>query len=188
MENQPVEEVVEQEEVVKTYSEEELQAETDRKVTKALETSKAKWQEEFKAQLEAEKSEAAKLASLSEEERYKAELNKERETFEAERKEFKKAQLETQTLKELSVAGLPTEFATYLLAEDASTIKSNIDTFKAQWTKAIEEAVNERLNGKTPKASNKEVGSITKEQLAKMNYHERAKLVAENPELLKLLK
>ena len=53
----------------KSYTQEELdkmlQAETDRKVSKALETAKAKWEQEFSQKLEIEKSEAEKLAKLN---------------------------------------------------------------------------------------------------------------------------
>jgi len=178
-------------EVAKTYTQEELdkllQAETDRKVSKALETSKAKWQQEYEAKLQAEKSEAEKLAKMTESERYEAQLKAEREQFEKERTEFKKAQLEAQTIKELSNEGLPTEFASYLLADNAETIKSNIDSFKSKWIEAIEKAVDERLKGSTPQASNRVATVITKEQLGKLNYHERAKLLAENPNLLQEL-
>ena len=178
-------------EVTKTYTQEELdkllQAETDRKVSKALETSKAKWQQEYEAKLQAEKSEAEKLAKMTESERYEAQLKAEREQFEKERAEFKKAQLEAQTIKELSSVGLPTEFSSYLLADDAETIKSNIDTFKTKWIDAIEKAVDERLKGSTPQTSNKVATTLTKDQFGKLNYHERAKMLQENPNLLQEL-
>lgn len=189
--NETVETKENNQEVTKTYTQEELdkllQAETDRKVSKALDTAKSKWQQEYQDKLEQEKSEAAKLAKMSEEERYKAELQKEREQFEKERAEFRKSQLEAETVKQLSNESLPVEFASYLLAEDAATIKSNIDQFKTKWTEAIEKAVNERLKGNTPQASNKVATSITKEQFGKLNYHERVKLVTENPNLLQEL-
>lgn len=176
---------------VKTYTQEELdkllQAETDRKTTKALETAKAKWEEEFKSKIEVEKSEAEKLAKLSEEERYKVELAKEREAFESERKEFKKAQLETQTIKELSVANLPTEFFSYLLADDAESIKQNINTFKLKWTEAIEKAVDERIKstGATPQSSNRTQLAMTKAQFGALPIAERTKLMQENPDEVK---
>jgi len=176
---------------VKMFTEDEvqkmLQAETDRKTSKALETAKAKWQQEFEAKLEAEKSEAEKLAKMSESERLQAQFEAEREQFEKERAQFKKAQLEAETIKQLSNEGLPTEFANYLLAEDAETIKSNIDSFKTKWVETIEKAIDERLKGHTPNTSNKVGTAISKEQFGELNYHERAKLLTENPNLLQEL-
>ncbi|MDW0112163.1 DUF4355 domain-containing protein [Sporosarcina saromensis] len=187
--NEAVNETVEQTEEVKTFTQEEvdklLQAETDRKTTKALETAKAKWEQEFEAKLQAEKSEAEKLAKMSEEERHKAELAKEREKFEEERKAFHRERLEAQTVKELSQSGLPVQFASYLMADDADSIKGNIDTFKTHWQKAIEDAVNERLKGSTPKSANVAGKTMTRQEFAKLNYHERVKLMEDNPDVVK---
>lgn len=179
---------------VKTYTQDELdkllQAETDRKTTKALETAKAKWEEEFKSKIENDRSETEKLAKLSEAERIEAIWKKKEQEWETERLQNQTEKLEAQTIKELSFSGLPTEFASYLLADNAESIKQNIDTFKLKWSEALEKAVDERIKstGSTPQSSNKQASAYTKEQLAKMNYHERAKVVAENPDLLKQLK
>ena len=190
MENQQADnqEVVETEVAVKTYTEEELQAESDRKVSKALETSKAKWQEEFKAQLEAEKSEAAKLASLSETERLQAEYKKKEEEWEAERQGWLNKDLESQTIKILSTSGLPIEFSKFVMDSSAEAIQANITELSTQWTTAIEAAVNERLNGKTPKASNKDTSTMTKHEFGKLDPKTRKKMYDENPDLIKQLK
>lgn len=177
----------------KTYTEEELQkllqSETDRKVSKALETAKSKWQEEYEAKLEQEKSEAEKLAKLSEQERQQLELDKMKQQFEEERKKFMREKLELQTVKELSSLGLPTDFANFVMADDAETIQSNIATFKTQFEQAIEKAVNERLQGTTPKTATKQAnGGITKEQFRKMSIAEKTALFNEDPDLYNELK
>lgn len=187
---QEVEETVEdvaQEET--TYTKEEvdkmLQSETDRRVTKALQTAQQKWEQEYAAKLEAEKSEAEKLAKMSEEERFKAELAKEREAFEAERQAFQRMQLEAQAVKELSNEGLSTDLAQFVMADDAETIQANIATFKGLFQQAIEKAVDERLRGKTPSASTSASKAINAKELAQLSYSERVKLIQENPDLLK---
>lgn len=179
-------------EEVKTYTEEEVQAmlqkETDRKTTKALETAKSKWEAEYQAKLETEKSEAEKLAKMSEAERFEAELAKQKDAFESERAQFNREKLELQTVKELAAEGLPTEFSSYVLADSAETIKENIKTFKTKWQAGIEKAVDERLQGKTPKTANKPNGEvITKEQFSKMGYNERLNLFNLNPDLYEQL-
>ena len=177
----------------KTYTEEELQAmlqkETDRKTTKALETAKSKWEAEYQAKLEVEKTEAEKLAKMSEAERFNAELSKQKESFESERAQFNREKLELQTVKELSAEGLPTTFSSYVLADSAEIIKDNIKNFKSMWQAEIEKAVNERLQGKTPKTANKPNGdTVTKEQFNKMGYAERLSLFNANPDLYEQLK
>ena len=179
-------------EEVKTYTEEEvqtmLQKETDRKTTKALETAKSKWEAEYQAKLETEKSEAEKLAKMSEAERFNAELLKQKDAFESERAQFNREKLELQTVKELAAEGLPTEFSSYVLADSAETIKENIKTFKTKWQAEIEKAVDERLQGRTPKTANKPNGEvITKEQFSNMGYNERLNLFNSNPDLYEQL-
>lgn len=163
-----------------------LQQEGDKRVSQALQTAKAKWEAEFKAKLEQEKSEAEKLAKMSEQERFMAELEKQKKQFEEERKQFYREKLELQTVKELSSLGLPTEFSSFVLGEDAETTKKNIEIFQAKWQEAIEKAVNEKLKGAVPKASGG-APTITPEQFKKMSVIERSKLYRENPELYKQL-
>lgn len=185
-------------EEAKTFSQEEveklLQAETDRKVSKALETAKSKWQEDFKTQLENEKSEAEKLAKMTEAERYQAEFDKQKEEFENERKSFLKEKLENQTIKELSNQNLPITFANFLSGETAEEVHQKISTFKSEWDKAfneaLEKAVNERIQGKTPTSSNKQANilNVTKDEFQKMNYSQKLHVKETDPELYNQLK
>lgn len=178
---------------VKTFTQEEvekmLQAETDRKVSKALETAKAKWEQEYDEKLKQEKSEAEKLAKLTEQERLKLEFDKKMEQFESERKQFLREKLELQTVKELSAIGLPADFSKFIVAETADEIKTNIDTFKKHWEQALEKAVNEKLSGTTPKtATKKDNVTVTKDQFRKMTYQEKLDLFNSNKELYEQLK
>lgn len=185
--NEIVDETVETPEV-KTFTQEELdkllQAEGDKRTTQALATAKAKWEQEFQQKLESERTEAEKLARMSEAERLQAEFDKRVAEFESKQAEFQRAQLESQTIKELSQSGLPIEFANYLLASDAESIKTNIDTFKAQWVSAIEKAVDERLKGSTPQTSNRQAGTMSKLEFGRLDIHTRTKMMQENPEMV----
>lgn len=166
-----------------------LQSESDKRVAQALKTAQEKWQKEYESKLELEKSEAEKLAKMSEADRLKAEFDKEKQVFEEQRKQFQKQQLESQTVKELATIGLPVEFSNFVLADDAGKIKENITSFKSQWDLAIEKAVNEKLQGTTPRSGTNQSGAtITKEQFAKMGYKERMTLFESNPDLYNQLK
>lgn len=159
----------------KTYTEEELktrlQSETDRRVTEALKTAQSKWQKEYEAKLEKEKSEAEKLAKMTADERAKAEFEKEREKFEKDRQKFYRDQLELETVKELSKQGLDTEFSSFLMGKDAEATNENIKLFKEKFDSAIENAVNERLKGKTPKTTDKP-SNLTIEAVKNMTAEE----------------
>lgn len=178
-------------EQTKTFTEEEvqkmLQVEADKRVTQAIEKSKAKWEQDYLAKLEAEKSQAEKLAKMSEQERYEALLKEEREKIEQERKEFEKIKMQSATINELSSRSLPVEFADYLVSEDAESVKANIDTFNKLWTDAISKAVDERLKGNTPKTSNANPKSIDRNEFLKLNHIQRMKMLEDNPNLLQEL-
>lgn len=139
----------------KTYTQEELekilQTESDRRISKALETSKAKWKTEYEAKLEAEKQEAAKLAKLSEAEKQKALLDKQQNELSEKEKQIALREMKLETVKILSEKGLPVSFVDLLTTGDADSTKANIDTFDTAFKAALEVAVNERLKSSSVK-------------------------------------
>ena len=140
-----------------TYTQEEfdkqLQSESDKRVTEALKTAKAKWESDYKDKLKKEKDEAARLAKMSAEDRAKEEFEKQKQDFEAERKKFERDRLELQVKKDLNEQGLNESFSSFLIGEDADSSLANIKSFKGAWDKALSEAVKEKLKGEPPKAS-----------------------------------
>jgi hypothetical protein len=153
----------------KTYTQEELekilQAESDRKVSKALETTKAKWEQEYKAKLEAEKQEAAKLAKLSEAEKQKALLDKQQNELSEKEKQIALREMKLESVKILSEKGLPVSFVDLLTTGDADSTKANIDTFDTAFKTALEVAVNERLKSSSVKP---QVGATATDLNAKL--------------------
>lgn len=177
----------------KTYTQEELdaklQSETDKRVSQAIKTAQEKWQTEYEAKLEKEKSEAQRLAQMSEEDKRQEELSKREKELADRENRIKNLELESQAKSEMSSNGLPVEFTNYVMGETAEQVKANITTFKSQWETAIEKAVNERLQGTTPKTATKQSnGGITKEQFKKMSISEKTKLFNEDPDLYNQLK
>lgn len=172
----------------KTYTEDELkaqiQAETDRKVTKALETAKAKWAEEEQAKLK----QAEELAKLSEKERLAKELEIQRNEFEQEKSKFQRERLTLQTEKDLISKDMPAEFAQFVVADTAEQTLININTLQASWQAAIEKAVDDKVKGRTPTGNQAPTtGAVTKEQFEKMNYLERLELKQKNLKLYESL-
>lgn len=130
-----------------------MQSETDKRVTSALETAKAKWQSEYEVKLKNEKDEAARLAKMTAEERSKEEFQKRVTEFEEREAKYNAERLEFECTKQLAAESLPVEFASILTGKDADETKHNIDNFKTAFNKAIEAAVTERLKGSTPRTT-----------------------------------
>lgn len=169
-------------EALKAQLEKEKESYADKRVNSAIEKKKAEWQQ----QAEVLKEEAKKEASMTEAEKLQAQFEKEREAFEKERAEFEKAKLEASTMKNLSNEGLPPEFATYLLGKDEETTQENITQFKDLWDAKLQEMVEERLAGKTPRVKPTDVKNTTqmkKSEFYNLPYEKRMKLLAEDPEL-----
>ncbi len=139
----------------KTYTAEELQAETDRRVTEAVKTANAKAEEAFKKQLETARADWEKESKMTEAQREKAAQEKAKAEFEKEKAEFAHERLVSRTSTQLIKNGLPEEIAELITASDAEEekISEGITVLKTAFDKAVEAAVNEKLKGKTPSSA-----------------------------------
>ena len=88
---------------------------------------------------------------MSADERAKAEFDKRVKDFEDREAKHNAERLEFECTKQLAGEKLPVEFASMLTGVDAEATKANIETFKKAFSKAIEDAVTEKLKGTTPK-------------------------------------
>lgn len=159
--------------------------EVERRVAKVLSKKQAEWQEAKDKELEEAKSEAAKLAKMSAEERAKAEATKRQDELEKREKEINLREYRYEAKHQLEENGLPDSFVDMVLSEDAETTKNNIGAIKAEFDKAIEAAVNEKLKGNNPKAGGR-TGTLTKSEILKVaDTVERQRLIAENINLFK---
>ena len=177
---EPTVEHTEQEPVVKTFTQEEV----DKIVNKRL----ARERKDIEAKIEAERAEAERLAKMSEAEKQQALFKKQVAEFEATKRAFEQEKLLNETSKQLASKNLPIEFAEMLKAQDAESTFENIKIFEAKFNEAVEKLVNERLKGKTPKAQTGAVDGVTKEAFNKMSYKERLELYNSDPELYNKLK
>lgn len=152
---------------------------TDDDVNDIVKNKHQRWQKD----LEKEKNAAAELAKLSEEERQQALINKDKEAFEQEKAEFRKEQLFVEKGKQLTVEGMPSEFAHRITGETAEEILEDVKTFRKEWDEAVEKAVNLRLVQKPTKIGGGS-GSLTKEQIMDIKDPvERQKAISENRNL-----
>ena len=152
----------------------------DDDVNKLIQSKHASWSKK----LEAEKNEAARLAQLSEEERQQALIQKEKEEFEAEKAKFRQDQLFVEKGKQLVAEGMPAEFANRIVGDSAEEILADVKALRAEWDKAIEAKVNERLAGKTKTRVGGTGEALTKADIMKVkDSSERQRLIAQNREL-----
>ena len=152
----------------------------DEDVNKIIQSKHASWSKK----LESEKSEAARLAQLSEEERQQALIQKEKEEFEAEKAKFRQDQLFVEKGKQLVAEGMPSEFANRIIGDSAEEILADVKALRAEWDKAIEAKVNERLAGKTKTRVGGTGETLTKADIMKVkDSSERQRLIAQNREL-----
>ncbi|MBU5243720.1 DUF4355 domain-containing protein [Lactococcus lactis] len=137
----------------------------------------SRWQEK----LEEEKNEAARLAKLSEEERQQALIQKEKDEFEQEKAVFRQEQLLVEKGKQLQEIGIPSAFAARIQGNTAEEAIKDVKAFKAEWDKAVEAAVNEKLKASvdTPLGGGATPGKPV--DISTLTYEEALALKKTNP-------
>ena len=169
-----------QEEQVKTYTQEEvlklLQSETDKRVTQALAKQQKKHEKEMSlTRLDGNEREKAEQANRI------AELEEQLAAFQIERNR-------SELKSVLSSRGLSAEFADIIsITDDIEQAQANIDRLDKLFKAAVKTEVEKRLAGNTPKGNTNSPAEITKETAKKMSLAELNTLAANNPELFSRL-
>ena len=137
------------------------QEDVNKMIEKRLRQEKARQEKALK--------EAERLSKMSEEERIKAEFESERAAFEEEKQAYLKEKMLMQCEKELLNNGLPSEFSKLLVTDNADSTMENIKSFKGQWDKALNNAVNEKLkaSSRVPKKETNNIEKIEWEDVLK---------------------
>ena len=133
----------------------------DAKIAEAVAKAQKTFEETLKKREAAAKKEA-ELSQLSDDERQKAELENTRKELETRQAEFEREKLKYEMTKVLAERNLPVEFTDFLIAEDNEKTLERIKTFEKKYKKAIEDAVNEKLKGKTPPAGGGQSADVSK--------------------------
>lgn len=144
----------------KGHKNEDIKSLVSKYVAEAVKEIKASFDKDLEERIAAEREDAAKLATMSSEERAKAEIEKSRKDFESERAQYVSERAEFEAAKELTAENLPVTFARFVADGDKDKILENISIFKAEYLKAIEAGLGERLKGTLPRISKE------KEQIA----------------------
>lgn len=143
-------------EETKTYSQEDI----DKAVSEATKgyvsqekveeiIAKTIAKERQKAEKEAE--EAKRLSKLSAEERAKEEAEANKEEIERLTAEINRRDLEAETIDVLNQEGLKLDFKEFVIADTAEDTFAKIKRFKPLFEHAVQEALKDRMAGKTPR-------------------------------------
>ena len=165
-----------EQEEVKTYTQEEvlalLQSETDKRVTSALKKQQAKYEKQLS------------LSKLDGDERAKAEKDNRIAELEEQLAAFQIERNRSELKSVLSSRGLSAEFADIIsINDDIEASQANIDKLDKLFKAAVKAEVEKRLAGNTPKGNGTAPAEITKESAMKMSVAELNKLANDNPEL-----
>lgn len=142
-------------EETKTYSQEDL----DKAVSEATKgyVSQDKLQEIIDKTIAKERKkaeEAERLSKLSEKERAEEQAKLDKQEIEELRAKLAMKDLEDDTIKELKEQELDSDFLEFVIADDAEKTLEKIKRFKPLFDRAVNQAVDERVRGKSPQGTN----------------------------------
>ena len=177
-ETEVADEPVKKVEEVKTFTQEEVNT----MITKRLEREKKN--------AEIEKQEAEKLAKLSESDRQKAIFDKQSKELEESKLSFQNERLKFEAVKIMTDKQVPISFIDMLVSKDAETTYTNIDTFKSNFDKAVQKAVEERFKSGGREPNNNQgggSGGVNPWKSETFNLTKQGEILKQNPELAKSL-
>jgi hypothetical protein len=149
------------------------QAEFDRRVSKALDTSRSKMQAEIEEKVNAARTEAEKLARMNAEQKAQYEREKRENGLKQREAEITRRELSAEAKETLADKGLPTQLAEILNYENADTCKASIEAVEKSFSEAVQKAVEEKLKGGNPmKKAPEGARTYTKEEISRMSPQE----------------
>lgn len=150
-----------------------MQAEFDKRVAKALDTSRSKMQAEIETKIAEARTEAEKLAKMNAEQKAQYEQQKREQELASREAEITKRELSAQAKETLADKGLPVMLADILNYTDAEKCQASIEAVEKSFTEAVSKAVEDKLRGGAPMKKAPETGgTFTKEQISAMSAEE----------------
>ena len=168
---------------VKTYTQEEvdalLQSEADRRVSQALK----KYEQKATARVK----EAEKLAQMNEQEKYEYQLKQREDAIAQKERELALMENKNEASKILAEKGISLSLVDFVVAEDAETMKLNIDTLDKAFRASVKAEVEKRIASTAPKKNLVDNDAFTRENFMKLSLKEQQELLRENPNLRQVL-
>lgn len=148
------------------------QAEFDRRVAKALTTSKTKWEQDMAAKAEEAKTEAEKMAKMNAEQKAQYQREKKDEELTKRENEITRRELMATAKEQLAEKGLPISLANVLNYSSAEECTASIEAVGKAFQEAVEKAVNDRLAGGKPPRKADDKAAFTMDQIKAMTPEE----------------
>ena len=171
-----VDQSVDQEETeVKTFTQDEV----NKLIADRVAREKKNAQKDIEQAIEDTKKEAKRLSELSKEERDSEEHDKLKQELAESKARLARMELESDTIENLKEEGLPIEFKSFLIAENAESTLENINLFKPIFLDAVQAEVEKRLKGRTPKGSNTVTAKVDKKnsRAAMADYASKQRII-----------
>ena len=145
------------------------QAEFDRRVGKALETSRSKMQAEINTKVQEAVTEAERLAKMNAEQKAQYEREKKEKEIADREAAITKRELMATAKEQLAEKGLPISLADVLNYASAEECSASIEAVGKAFQEAVEKAVNDRLSGGKPPKKAGDQTAYTMEQIKAMS-------------------
>lgn len=145
------------------------QAEFDRRVGKALETSRSKMQAELNTKVQEAVTEAEKMAKMNAEQKAQYEREKKEKEIADREAALTKRELTATAKEQLAEKGLPVSLAAVLNYSNAEECSASIEAVGKAFQEAVEKAVNDRLSGGKPPKKAGDQTAYTMEQIKAMS-------------------
>lgn len=145
------------------------QAEFDRRVAKALDTSRTKMQADIEAKMQEARTEAEKMAKMNAEQKAQYERDKQAKELADREAAITKRELMATAKEQLADKGLPVSLASVLNYSGAEECTASIEAVEKAFQEEVEKAVNDRLaGGKPPKKADNPTATFTMDQIRAM--------------------
>ncbi|MGV2998582.1 DUF4355 domain-containing protein [Streptococcus suis] len=169
--------------IVKTFTQEELDAIIQKEKGKAKRAAEREYQ--------AKMDEAEKLRKMNAEQKAEYEAKKQADYIAELEAKINRSGLEKEASKMLAESGLVADdkILGFVVKDTAEATQDAVESFSALVNDLADKKVSEMLKGKTPKKVEQTTSAgITKEQFNRMGYKDRNELLQNDPELYAKLK
>jgi hypothetical protein len=146
-----------------------IEAESDRKLAKALEKKQKEWEDQLDQRIADAKKDAEQYAKMTQKEREDAEFKKRLEALDKRERELNTKQLRSEVETDLKDEGLPAAFAESLIKlEDNEKIKEAVSSIKKEFDAAVNNAVKEKLRQDPPETGGSKLNNSSHTSKAEM--------------------
>lgn len=163
-----------------------LQKESDKRVTSALTTAKAKWESEIGTKMDSHLKDYEKRSQLTPEALKQLDLEEKFKLLEDKEKQYERMTKKMELNEILSKKGLSTVLSDFVYDEDMQIAEQKIATLEQLVLGMVNEQVERRISSTQPRASVK-TENLDRESFSKLSIADRAQLYNTNPDLFKQL-